>query len=53
MGEVDAVAVELDHAVFLGQLDVVDNLSPERLEQCHRRSRKRRHSYERLADTRR
>jgi hypothetical protein len=28
MGEVDTVAVELDHALALGQLDVVDNRSP-------------------------
>jgi hypothetical protein len=36
MGEVDPVTVELDHALLLGKLDVIYNISRQWLEQCHR-----------------
>jgi len=52
MREVDPVAVELDHALLLGELDVVDNGSRQRLEQRHRGSCNGGDSNERLADTR-
>src|SRR6266516_2168754 len=53
MREVDPVAVELDHALLLGELDVVYNSSRQRLEQRHRGSRKGGDRNERVADTRR
>ena len=37
MSESDPLAVELDHAPSLGELDVVDAAASERLEQRHRR----------------
>ena len=53
MREVDPVAVELDYALLLRELDVVDSSSRQRLEQRHRGSRKGGDCNERLTDTRR
>ena len=51
MREADPVIVELDDALFLGELDVVDNSRRQPLEQRHRGSRKRSDSNERLEHT--
>jgi hypothetical protein len=53
MREVDTVAVQLDHALLLGELDIVDNASGQRLEQRDRGSCNGGDRNERLADTRR
>jgi hypothetical protein len=50
MSESNPVAVELDHAPSLGELDVVDTGASQRLQDCHRRCRERRHGSERLPD---
>ena len=50
MGESNPVAVELDHAPSLGELDVVDTGASQRLQHCHRRCRERRHGSERVPD---
>jgi hypothetical protein len=51
--EVDPVAVELDHAVLSGLLDLGDNARPERLEQRHRGGREGGDRDESVADRRR
>src|SRR5690242_5110338 len=53
MREVDPIAVELDHALLLGRLDVLDDAGCQWLEQRHRGGGEGSDCNERVADSRR